>query len=85
LKPSQVVIYVAGRDADAARVGADADGDDAGPVTVHIGAQSVVQANIYAQRGSVWLKSQTQATGAFIGARVRAGVGAVLRLDSAFR
>ena len=85
LKASQVVIYVAGRDEDCRRVEADDDGDDAGPVTVHIGAQNVVQANIYAARGTVWLKSKTQATGAFIGVHVRIGVNAELTLDSAFK
>ena len=59
LRASQVVIYVAGRDEDCHRLEADDDGDDAGPVTVHIGAQNVVQANIYAARGTVWLKSKT--------------------------
>jgi hypothetical protein len=79
------VIYVAGRDEDCHRLEADDDGDDAGPVTVQIGAQSVVQANIYATRGTVWLKSRTRATGAFIGVHVRIGVNAELTLDSAFK
>jgi len=85
LKASQVVIYVAGRDEDCHHIEADDDGDDAGAVTVHIGAQNLVQANIYALRGTVWLKSKTQATGAFIGVHVRVGVGAGLTLDSAFK
>jgi UDP-3-O-[3-hydroxymyristoyl] glucosamine N-acyltransferase len=54
-------------------------------VSVSVGAQSVVQANIYAGAGTVWLKSGTLATGAFIGEHVRIGVGVELRLDSAFR
>ena len=85
LSASQVVIYVAGRDEDCRRTESDDDGDDAGPVTVHIGSQSVVQANIYAARGTVWLKSKTRATGAFIGMHVRVGVNVQLTLDSAFR
>ena len=85
LRASQVVIYVAGRDEDCRRIEADDDGDDAGSVAVHIGAQNVVQANIYAARGTVWLKSRTKATGAFIGLHVRIGVNAELMLDSAFR
>ena len=85
LRASQVVIYVAGRDEDCHDFEADDDGDDAGPVTVHIGAQNVVQANIYAAQGTVWLKSRTQATGAFIGVHVRIGVNAGLTLDSAFK
>jgi uncharacterized protein YjiK len=85
LTASQVAIYVAGRDEDCHDFEADDDGDDAGPVSVHIGAQNVVQANIYAARGTVWLKSRTQATGAFLGVHVRVGVNAVLTLDSAFK
>ena len=85
LTASQVVIYVAGRDEDCRRIGADDDGDDAGPVAVHIGAQNVVQANIFAARGTIWLKSKTRATGAFIGMHVRIGVNAELTLDSAFK
>jgi hypothetical protein len=84
LAASQVVIYVAGRDEDCRRFDAD-DDDDAGPVTVHIGAQSVVQANIYAAYGTVWLKPHTRATGAFLGEHVRIGVDVELTLDSAFK
>jgi hypothetical protein len=85
LRASQVVIYVAGRDEECHHREADDDGDEAGPVTVHLGAQNVVQANIYAARGTVWLKSKSKATGAFIGMHVRIGVNAELTLDSAFR
>jgi hypothetical protein len=85
LTASQVVIYVAGRDEDCRRNGADDDRDNAGPVAVHIGAQNTVHANIVASRGTVWLKSRTRATGAFIGVHVRVGVNAQLTLDSAFR
>jgi hypothetical protein len=85
LTAAHVVIYVAGRDEDCRRIGTDDDGDDAGPVAVHIGAQNVVQANIFALRGTIWLKSKTRATGAFIGMHVRIGVNAQLTLDSAFK
>jgi hypothetical protein len=85
LRPSQVVIYVAGDDSVCHHDGADDDRDDAGHVSVHVGAQSLVQVNIYAVNGTVWLKSKTQATGAFIGVHVRVGVNATLTLDSAFK
>jgi hypothetical protein len=85
LSASQVVIYAAGRDADCSRAERDDDGDDAGRVTVAIGSQNVVQANIYAARGTVWLKSRTQATGAFLGLHVRIGTRVTVTLDSAFR
>jgi uncharacterized repeat protein (TIGR03803 family) len=84
LRASHVVIYVAGDDTVCHHADADQDGDDAGQVSVHMGSQSVVQANIYAVNGTVWLKSGTQATGAFVGVHVRVGVNAVLTLDSAF-
>ncbi len=85
LSASQVVIYVAGIDSDCHGGGADDDGDDAGPVVVSIGSGSIVQANIVAGQGTVWLKSKTRATGAFFGIHVRVGVDAQLTLDSAFK
>ena len=85
LTASQIVIYVAGRDQDCHRIEADDDGDDAGPVTVNIGSNSIVQANIVAGQGTVWLRSKTRATGAFVGMHVRIGANVELTLDSAFR
>jgi hypothetical protein len=86
LRASQMVIYVEGDDHVGQRAGdPDDDGDDAGPVSVHIGQQNVVQANIYASNGTLWLKSKTQATGSFIGLHVRIGESAALTLDSAFK
>jgi hypothetical protein len=85
LRASQMVIYVEGDDSCGRRGDRDDDGDDAGQVTVHIGQQSTVQASIYAQAGTIWLKSKTQATGAFIGMHVRVGQKVTLTLDSAFR
>jgi hypothetical protein len=84
LRASQITIYVDGLDANCPDVEPDDDGDDAGPTAVQIGAQNVIQANVYAANGSVWLKSRTQATGAFIGLHVRIGTNATLTLDSAF-
>jgi hypothetical protein len=79
------VIYVAGIDGVCQHDGIDAgDGDIGGPVVAHIGEDNVVQANIYAPNGTVWLKSNTQAVGAFIGVRVRIGSGVQLTLNSAF-
>ncbi len=84
LRASQMVIYVQGGDEGCHDLGPDDDGDDAGPASVQIGAENVVQANIYAANGTLWLKSRTQATGALIGVHVRIGAGAQLTLDSAF-
>jgi hypothetical protein len=84
LRASQMMIYVGGADPEASAAQADDDGDNGGPVSVHLGTQNVVQANIYAGNGTIWLKSMTQATGAFIGLHVRVGIGVRLTLDSGF-
>jgi YVTN family beta-propeller protein len=85
LTASQIVIYVAGIDGVCHHDGIDAgDGDIGGPVAAHIGEGNVVQANIYAPNGTVWLKSNTQAAGGFIGFHVRIGIGVQLTLNSAF-
>jgi hypothetical protein len=84
LKASQVVIYVAGQNADGKHAAPDSDGDDGGAAVVNIGKQNVVQANICAVNGTVWIKSKTTATGAFIGEDVRIGQNVTLALSSAF-
>jgi hypothetical protein len=85
VRASQVVIYVDGDDAKGNNRPTDSfDGDAGGNTVVNIGENAVVQANIYARDGSVWLKSNVQATGSFIGHHVRIGTGARLTLDSAF-
>ena len=84
LGASQIVIYVEGTDSTCSHNDGD-DDDDNGPAAVHIGQSNVVQANIYTATGTVWLKSKTQATGAFIGEHVRIGQNVTLTLDSAFR
>ena len=81
---SDIRISVGGTDAVCGHDGFGPDGDNAGPAAVHIGADSVVQANIHAPNGMVWLKARTTAIGAFIGRRVRIGDGVRLTLDSAF-
>ena len=52
---------------------------------VHVGQQNVVQVNIYAKNGTVWLKSNTQATGSFIGVHARVAQNVTLTLDRAFK
>ena len=85
LTASSFTIFIEGSDVVCTHDGFGPDGDNAGATAVHIGADSQVQANIYAPHGTVWLKARTKATGAFIGQRVRIGEGATLRLDSAFK
>jgi hypothetical protein len=86
LKASDVVLYVGGSDDSCGHDGHDAEsGDNGSAAAVHVGENNVVQANIYAPRGTVRIKSKTQATGAFIGEHVRIGQNVTLRLDSAFK
>jgi hypothetical protein len=86
LKPSDLVLYVGGADTSCGHDGRDAESGDGGSAAVvHIGENNVVQANIYAPRGTVRIKSKTVATGAFIGEHVRIGQNVTLRLDSAFK
>jgi hypothetical protein len=85
LGAADLVVYVAGDDDSCRHTPIpDLDGDNAGRTSVHIGPHSLVRANVYAARGTVWLKSGTQATGSFIGVRVRIGQRVTLRLESAF-
>jgi len=86
LKASDVVVYVGGADTNCGHDGRDAESGDGGSAAVvHIGENNIVQANIYAPRGTVRIKSKTVATGAFIGEHVRIGQNVTLRLDSAFK
>ena len=86
VRAASVVIYVGGADRDCRHDGRDhGNGDDGGRTVAHFGDRGIVQANVVAPNGTVWLQSNTQATGAFIGAHVRVGERATLTLDSAFK
>jgi hypothetical protein len=85
LKASDMRIYVAANDGSCRHSSLSDDDGGFGQAAVHIGPQSVVQANIYAANGTVWMQAKTQATGAFIGVHVRIGQGVTLTLDSAWR
>jgi hypothetical protein len=81
LKASQIIFYAEGTDDRGRRHDED---EDLTPTVVQIGRRNTLLANIYAPNGTVWLKSNTKATGAFIGKRARIGEGVELRLASAF-
>ena len=85
LTAAKVMIAVLGGDNDCEHDGHGDDGDNAGPTVVHIGSQNTITANIYAPHGTLWIRSKSDATGAFIGERVRIGDKVVLRLDSGYR
>ena len=85
LRASQVVIYVRGTNDGCANDSNDSiDKGFGGPAVVNIGERAIVQANVYAPNGSIWLKSRSQGTGAFIGQHVFVGSFSRLTIDSAF-
>ena len=85
LRASQVVIYVRGTNDGCSNDSNDSiDKGFGGPAVVNIGERAIVQANVYAPNGSIWLKSRSQGTGAFIGQHVFVGSFSRLTLDSAF-
>jgi len=59
-------------------------GLDGWPKTAVIGQNNILAANIYAPNGTVHIKQNTEATGAFIGRDVRIGRNVQLWLESAF-
>jgi hypothetical protein len=85
LTAAKVMIAVLGGDNDCEHNGNGDDGDNAGPTVVHIGSQNTITANIYAPHGTLWIRSKSDATGAFIGERVRIGEKVVLKLDSGYK
>lgn len=74
LQASQIVFYVEGADG----------GGGLSPTSVQIGERNTVFANIYAPNGTVVLKANTTATGAFIGKQAQVGERVELTLKSAF-
>lgn len=81
LSAAQIVFYAAGTDDRGRHHDED---EDLTPTVVQIGQRNTVLANIYAPNGTVWLKSNTKAMGAYIGKRARIGTGVELDLASAF-
>jgi hypothetical protein len=88
LRAADIVFIVAGGDDKGRRHAQDcppgSKADEVSPTAVQIGIENLIQANIYAPQGTVWLKHGTRATGAFIGKRARIGTKVHLTLDSAF-
>ena len=74
LPASQIIFYCEGAD----------DGGDLASTVVQIGERNTVKANFYAPNGTVYLRANTVATGAFIGKRAQIGERVELTLKSAF-
>ncbi|MGH7597018.1 MAG: FlgD immunoglobulin-like domain containing protein [bacterium] len=54
------------------------------PKAVDIGINNLIKANFYAPNGSIWLKLNTNATGAFFAKDVQVGINVQVTLDSYF-
>jgi len=68
---SDIIFYVNGNDGP-------------GPRKAVEGANARIEANIYAPHGTIWLKSNVVATGAYIGKNIIVGPNVVLNWKSAF-
>jgi N-acetylneuraminic acid mutarotase len=77
LDASDVVIYVTGVNGSNGNLGAT-------PKAAKFGQNNIVQANVYAENGTLWLRDNTMATGAFLAKWVVAGTGTDIYFDSAF-
>ena len=74
LTASQIIFYIEGMD----------DGSELTSTAAQIGERNTVIANFYAPNGTVRLRANTIATGAFIGKRAQIGERVELRSKSAF-
>lgn len=77
LSASQIVFYVAGINGSTGNLGAT-------PKAAQIGIANTVKANFYVPNGTLWIRQNSQATGAFIGKDVDVGRGVKIWLKSAF-
>lgn len=74
---SDILIYVTGINGSTGNLGAT-------PKAAEFGIQNILEANVYANNGTLSLKQNTFATGAFIGRWVIAGISGEFTYDSAF-
>ena len=74
---SDIVVYVAGINGNNGKLGAT-------PKAARNGLSSEVHANFYVPNGTLWLRQNSDSTGAFLGRDVILGIGATATLDSAF-
>lgn len=77
LSASQIVFYVAGINGSNGNLGTT-------PKAAQIGIANTVRANFYVPNGTLWIRQNSQATGAFIGKDVDVGRGVTIWLKSAF-
>jgi alpha-amylase len=74
---SDIIFYIAGINGNNGNLGAT-------PKAAQIGITNTVLANFYVPNGTLWIRENTIATGAFWGKNVIVGIGADLALESFF-
>ena len=74
---NQIVFYIGGINGSNGNLGAT-------PKAAQIGLSNVVKANFYVPNGTLWIRQNSQATGAFVGKDVDVGIGVKVWLKSAF-
>ncbi len=74
---SDIVVYVAGINGNNGKLRAT-------PKAARNGLSSEVHANFYVPNGTIWLRQNSDSTGAFLARDVILGIGATATLDSAF-
>lgn len=77
LSASQIVFYIAGINGSNGNLGAT-------PKAAQIGISNTVIANFYVPNGTLWIRQNSQATGAFLGKDVDIGIGVKIWIKSAF-
>ncbi|MCX6020799.1 MAG: hypothetical protein NTZ05_03540, partial [Chloroflexi bacterium] len=84
LRAKDIKVIATGGDDRGRRHDDDDNDPELGPTVVQFGHHNTVKVNVYAPNGTVWVKHDSDATGAFIGQKVRIGHDATLALDSGF-
>lgn len=74
---SEIIFYVGGINGNNGNLGAT-------PKAAQLGLSSTVNANFYVPNGTLWIRQNAMATGAFLGRDVILGIGASATLDSFF-
>lgn len=77
LSADKIVFYVAGTNGSSGTLSAT-------PKATQIGIANTVKANFYVPNGTLWIRQNSQVTGAFIGKDVDAGIGVKVWHKSAF-
>src|SRR3990172_2712483 len=77
MSASQIVFYIGGINGNNGNLGAT-------PKAAQVGLSNTVKANFYVPNGTLWIRQNSQATGAFIGKDVNVGIGVKIWLKSAF-